>query len=1394
MSKKLNHSLAIGIFLIGLLSANLSQAQTATGATWDNTGSEWTSGASWVGDNAPTNSSSTVGNVATFSNAAVGFNTVNLGTAQSIYGLLFTAGANAYTFTGSNLTMNGTYGITNLSSTVQTFNNKIVNAESSGRVGSVTAGGSLVFAGGIDLSATSANRTVTMGGIGNITVSGAIANGGSATTAGVTITNQGLTIFSGNNTYGGTTTVQSGATLRLGRATALGTTNGGTAVTGALDLNGQTIDQEALSISGTGVSSSGSLFNSSSSAASWSGNIVQTATSTIKATNGSIGISGGINLNGDGATSRTLNLDGTGGIVLSGNISNSFAGSTGNIAIAANARNVTLSGNNSYNGTTTLDGGGMNINSANAISTNTFVINGDSFLNNTSGGAITNLGNNNITLGDRFTFGTSSSTAANSLNLGTGTVTATGGRLITIAGSGVTLGLGTLDSTSAASGGRTHIANGEGNTLSLAGWKIQSGSSSNVVATLAGSANWTIGGPIVNGNAFSNGVQIDATGLTTFGGNNTYDGTTIVSSNATLRITSATGLGSTNTGTTVSTGGQLQLSGGITVSAGEALSLSGGAGSLATLRNISGANTYNGAITFTSGTNRINSDAGTLTLSSVAGTLASTRSLIVGGDGDTTFTGRFTGTGIGTLTKDGAGTLTLANTNFDIGGGVFVNSGKLALAANNALGATRAVGINGGTLDITTFDNTVGAVSLTNGTIAGTTGVLTGTSYAVESGTISARLGGGGALTKSGSGAATLSGSNSYSGLTAVNGGTLTLSGNNSAASGGVTLTAGTLNVNSTNALGSGTLTLTTGTINNTSGAAVMNSGNNAVTLGNGLTYGTEGGTASNDLDLGTGTVTVSSDRTLTLLGTGTTLKMGTLESTASSGGKDFTFSGAGNTMFFRGFNISTGTSAAVNNNLVGSANLTISGPIANGNAFANGVNVKGTGTTTFSGENTYTGGTEIFSGSTLLYGANNVTADAAGQMTVSGTLNIASYNDTVSLVRVNAGGLLSGTTGTLSAGSFGLYGDNTVSAKLGGSAATLVKGTTNSVSILSGNNTYGGLTTVNGGTLKLGSSTALGSTNGATTVGTSGFLDLNGQTGVAEALNYTGTGGLLNSAAGAATVSGAVDIGAGMTVNTTGDITLSGQLTGISSRNLTKSGAGTLKFTAANSTFSGTNTVSAGTLLVDTGANVASSTSIVNGGLLKVNGTVGAVTVNIGGSLGGSGTVGAVTLKNGSSLNPGNSPGLLTASLATWEAGSTYNWEIDNADGIAGTNWDLFSVTGALDLSALSSSAKMNLVLASLSTVTNFSATTPDSWVFAQAGSLVGTAFTAGSDVTDLFNINATAFNAGVGPANGWRIEVGDTGKTLNLMAIPEPSTGSMLGLGFAGLVVTRLLRRKIS
>jgi len=666
-----------------------------------------------------------------------------------------------------------------------------------------------------------------------------------------------------------------------------------------------------------------------------------------------------------------------------------------------------------------------------------------------------------------------------------------------------------------------------------------------------------------------------------------------------------------------------------------------------------------------------------------------------------------------------------------------------------------------------------------------------------------------GAVTVTATGTTTLSGNNTYDGLTTMNaaGGTLTLSGDNSGAGGGVTLTAGTLNINNNNALGTGALSLagTGATINNTSGSAVVNAGNQSWTWNDGLAFGSVTNTVANNLNLGTGVVTATSSRAIALAGSNTTLGIGALNIANTGTGRTFTVNGVGNTLNIAGVTLTANTSNAVAVTLAGTANIGVTGAIVNGQNFSNGVTITATGTTTFSGANTYTGATEIKSGATLRYGANDVTADNGGRILVDGgTFDLNSYTDTVSAMRVTAGGKVQG-TGTLTANSvdssgysFALYGQNEVSANLAGSAATLFKSTAGSVSLLSGDNSYGGATAVTSGTLKMGSSTALGSTAGSTTVSSGGSLDLNGQTGVGERTIFTGTGTLLNSAVGTtASVSGVMDLGSEMVVNTIGDITLNGQLTGASTRVVTKTGSGLLNVTASNSTFSGTNKVSAGTLLVDTGASIASSTSIVDGGLLRVNGTAGNVTVNSAGSLGGSGTTGLVTLKSGSLLNPGNSPGMLTAAASSWEAGSTYNWEIDQASGgTAGVNWDVFSVTGALDLSALSSTAQMNLILQSLPAMDDYSTITQYSWVFAQAGSLVGAGLADGADVTDLFNINATAFNGGVGPANGWRVEVGTSGSftTLNLMAVPEPSSASMLGLGLAGLVVTRLLRRKTS
>ncbi|CAM8652184.1 Autotransporter-associated beta strand repeat [Candidatus Methylacidiphilaceae bacterium] len=679
-----------------------------------------------------------------------------------------------------------------------------------------------------------------------------------------------------------------------------------------------------------------------------------------------------------------------------------------------------------------------------------------------------------------------------------------------------------------------------------------------------------------------------------------------------------------------------------------------------------------------------------------------------------------------------------------------------------------------------------------------------------------------GAVTVTATGTTTLSGNNMYDGLTTMNaaGGTLTLSGDNSGAAGGVTLTAGTLNINNNNALGSGALSLagTGATINNTSGSAVVNAGNQAWAWSDGLAFGSATNTAANNLNLGTGVVTATSSRAIALAGSNTTLGIGALNIANTGTGRTITANGVGNTLNMAGMTLTANTSNAVAVTLAGTANIGVTGAIVNGQNFSNGVTITATGTTTFSGANTYTGATEIKSGATLRYGANDVTADNGGRILVDGgTFDLNSYTDTVSAMRVTAGGKVQG-TGTLTANSvdssgysFALYGQNEISANLAGSAATLFKSTAGSVSLLSGNNSYGGATAVTSGTLKMGSSTALGSTTGSTTVSSGGSLDLNGQTGVGERTIFTGTGTLLNSAVGTtASVSGNMDLGSEMVVNTIGDITLNGQLTGASTRVVTKTGSGLLKVTASNSTFSGTNKVSAGTLFVDTGASIASSTSIVDGGLLNVNGTAGAVTVNNGGSLGGTGTVGAVNLNSGGSLNPGNSPGLLTADTATVLGNSTYNWQISAVSGAAGTAYDLFSVTSSqtslLDMSAITGTAtnKWNLVVTADGAFTGWTDNGSYEYVFAQAANLslsAGFSTDIGTDVTSLFNITTSGIaslpNTTYNPDGDFKVLVGRGANdviTLNLMAIPEPSTGSMLGLGLAGLVATRLLRRKSS
>ena len=427
-------------------------------------------------------------------------------------------------------------------------------------------------------------------------------------------------------------------------------------------------------------------------------------------------------------------------------------------------------------------------------------------------------------------------------------------------------------------------------------------------------------------------------------------------------------------------------------------------------------------------------------------------------------------------------------------------------------------------------------------------------------------------------------------------------------------------------------------------------------------------------------------------------------------------------------------------------------------------------------GANTYTGGTFLNGGvlsvsSKANFASSTLTFDG-GTLETTASFDLTSANATT----LNAGG------GTIRIGA-GLT-SNTGAAPISGTGG-LTKEGDGVLTLGSLATTYTGGTTVNAGTLALSTSNRLRD-EGALTIN-GGTFDMGGFSDTVGAVTVNG-GSLINSSTTGLT---------GSSYAVTGG-TISAKLAG--NGGLTKTGAGQLNLTAAN-VYRGDTLLTSGTLLVgNSGAIASSSSTFVDGGLLKVNGTAGAVTVNTGGSLAGSGSVGALTLRSGSLLSPGNSPGLLTASSATVLGGSTYNWEISALTGTPGTNWDILSVNGLLDMTGVNSSSKWNLVITADSGFTGWTDSNSYSYVFAQAASISGFSSVVGTDITSLFNISTSGIsnlpNSSSTPAGDFKVTVGSAGglTTLNLNAIPEPSASSLMGIGLVSLIVLRRFRRRES
>jgi fibronectin-binding autotransporter adhesin len=605
---------------------------------------------------------------------------------------------------------------------------------------------------------------------------------------------------------------------------------------------------------------------------------------------------------------------------------------------------------------------------------------------------------------------------------------------------------------------------------------------------------------------------------------------------------------------------------------------------------------------------------GTVTVTDPGSTWNISGQLVVGG---------FLGPSSGTLIVQNGGTV--SNTEGSIG----YASGSTGTATVSGAGATWTnsgdlyIGRNGtGTLNIasgSTVSNVVGRVGGCEA--CGTSGVGTVTvSGAGTTWTNSAGL----AIGASGTGQVTIAGGGKV--LTGPSGGFL---GVLAGATGTMTVTdpGSTWNISdqlTVGGSGSGMLIVQNGgTVSNTAGTIGASSGSTgAVSVtGTGSTW-TSSGNVTVGL-AGTGTLTVAAGGAVNVGGgTGTVVvadqagSIGNLNIGAAPGNTAV----APGTLNAAAVQFGAGTGALNFNHTasgyVFAPTITGSGAV---NVFA--------GTTIFTANNAYTGGTTINGGTLSISSDASLGAPSGGLAFGGGALQTTATFTTARPVTLNAGGGTfipnAGTTLTL-AGAVG-----------GAGGLTMAGGGT---LVLAGASSYSGGTTVNAGTLQLGLGASLFA-GGALTVN-GGTFNLNGNTQTVGTLSGTG---------------GTIALGAGtLTTNSSANTTLATQITGTGG--FGKQGLGTLNLTG-NNTYTGGTAVLAGTL--------------------AVNGSVaGNVAVGPAGTLGGNGTIGG-NVVNAGTLAPGNSIGLLTVNGSYVQmAGSTYQVEA-NAAGQA----DRINVGGAASI-----------------------------------------------------------------------------------------------------------------
>jgi autotransporter-associated beta strand protein len=383
--------------------------------------------------------------------------------------------------------------------------------------------------------------------------------------------------------------------------------------------------------------------------------------------------------------------------------------------------------------------------------------------------------------------------------------------------------------------------------------------------------------------------------------------------------------------------------------------------------------------------------------------------------------------------------------------------------------------------------------------------------------------------------------------------------------------------------------------------------------------------------------------------------------------------------VFTGGVNSLDNTGGTLNGNIAvsGGLNFTQTGMVSLSNIVTDGPNGagsvinSGTGTLTLSGANTYSGGTTLSTGSTLQLGVDAVFSGSAIVSSAIGTGTLTfdggklqaldfSIRNIANAIQITASGGIIDSGGGL----FAISGNITDAPGSSGGKLIFesIAGAGIREVILSGVNTYSGITYIDSGTVIANSITAL-SPNSAFQVNKGATLTLSGFSNtIASLADGASGGGVVQNGGGVSIATLTISGTAGVTTSFSGVLqngSIGGGLIITNDEGGTPITDVTIIVTEPSPIL---NIVKSGaSTQILAGLNTYTGTTTINGGVLEVDGSIASssmTSVNASGVLTGVGTVGNTTVASGGTLLPGNgTPGSflsVTGNLA-FQSGALY-------------------------------------------------------------------------------------------------------------------------------------------